>query len=92
MQDERNWSEICQKIFEEKKQKTMSSLGKILDMFCQETWHCTLYPSGSAAGSPKFYEIYRGFKIQKEKFIRLIKDEEIINDPEFQEWYKKRKK
>lgn len=76
---------------ENKKERNMSKLDKTLDMFCREVWHCTLYPFGIGAGSPEYYELYRGLEFNPEQFAGIISKKEIIQDREFQDWIKKKK-
>jgi hypothetical protein len=87
MGNKEDWGDKCRELFKKRKNKEMSPIDKILDEFCREQWHCTLYQGGSAAGNPNFYELYRGFEIDDKHFVRLISQEEILEDKDFQEWY-----
>lgn len=89
MENQDYWKNQCKQLFNRRKNQEMSRLGKILDIFCKEVWSCTLYPGGVAMGDPELYELYRGYEIEENNFIRIINQEEILKDPDFQDWYYK---
>ncbi|MBD3247221.1 hypothetical protein GF378_01220 [Candidatus Pacearchaeota archaeon] len=87
MENEKQWINKCREFYEKRKEKYMNPVGKILDEFTKNCWHCTLYQGGSAFANNELYELYRGYYVDPENFVQVISEEEIIKDPDFQEWY-----